>query len=120
MNKIIPPELRRELEQSAFSAYVDAAQSREHPSAHDRLSHGSRSAVAEVVGILIFRGWVRAPLTQEAVHGTKSGYEAGCRCEFCRDASNLHERAVRRWTGIQGDNKVRTTLARQNQESRSA
>ena len=100
----LPEELWPELYQAAFSAYVDAAQAAGH--AHVRLSEGSRAATRAVVETLRGAGHVREPLTWEAVHGTSSGYDAGCRCEYCTKAKNTIGASQRHWSKTQGHNKV--------------
>lgn len=95
----------QELGQAAFSAYVDAAQA--EGSIHNRLVAGSYAAARGVIGRLLERGDIRPPLVWEAVHGTRAGYESGCRCEYCRGAEQIYERSVRHWNKEQGHNKVR-------------
>jgi hypothetical protein len=91
--------------QAAFTAYVDAALGTEAP--HDRLSNGSRSAALAVAAVLRDAGLLRTAVRQPATHGTTSGYNTGCRCEFCTEARNLHQRAVRHNNEKQGHNKIR-------------
>lgn len=108
----LPSELQERIDRAAFSAYLDAAQSTKH--IHDRLSNGAEAAARAVVSVLDSEDLIRkhGSRPQAAVHGSKSGYEAGCDCEFCHDARLLAERALRYWTRVQGDNKVRIPEAR--------
>lgn len=94
-----------DLAQAAFTAYVDAALAEGH--AQSRLEAGSHAAARAVVGVLAGMGMIRPTLKWEATHGTGSGYDAGCRCDYCTKAKTLHGAAHRHWKKKQGHNKVR-------------
>ena len=94
-----------DLPQIAFTAYVDAAIWTMNP--HQRLEAGSRAAAEEVTSAVrnrIHEKWVMVE-QRRAVHGTNSGYQTGCRCEFCRGAKQIYDRAYKFHNGnnsIQG------------------
>ncbi len=84
-----------DLAQTAFSAYVDAAQDR-WVEPHDRLEAGSRAAAIAVHAHI---KQARIATLRVAKHGTYSGYSSGCRCEWCRDARRAYEGAFRFYDG---------------------
>ncbi len=95
-----------ELGQLAFTAYVDAALWTVEP--HQRLEAGSRAA-AEVVARKVRDVVVYERTKSErrrAVHGTNGGYHTGCRCQFCRDAKSVYERAYRFHKGANSIKKL--------------
>lgn len=105
MNLSVDEVMDQGLGQVAFSAYVDAAQA--EGQVHDRLTAGSYAAARAVIGQLIERGYIRPKLAWVATHGTVGGYDAGCRCEYCTDATALSQRARHHWKARQGHNRVR-------------
>ena len=88
-----------DLPQIAFSAYVDAALWTATP--HERLEAGSRAA-AEIVTSRV-RNRVQAAHERNAAHGTNAGYASGCRCQFCREAKRVYDRA---WRSNNGNNRI--------------
>ncbi len=94
-----------DLAQVAFTAYVDAAQWTIDP--HERLEAGSRAAAEQVTNRVRERVHAERVIAERrrAVHGTNSGYQTGCRCEFCRGAKQLYDRAYRFHNG---DNSIQS------------
>jgi hypothetical protein len=95
-----------DLAQTAFSAFVDAAQWTMDP--HQRLEAGSRAAAVAVKGQLNAERKAEklanpGPI-RVAKHGTYSGYSSGCRCSYCQDARRAYEGA---FSHYDGNNSVR-------------
>ena len=92
-----------DLPQMAFTAYVDAAIWTMDP--HERLAAGSRAAAEEVTSAVRNRIHEKRVVVERrrAVHGTNSGYQTGCRCEFCRGAKQIYDRSYRFHNG---DNSI--------------
>ena len=88
-----------DLAQTAFSAYVDAAQDR-WVEPHQRLEAGSRAAAIAVHAHIKQE---RRATRRVAKHGTYSGYSAGCRCKWCSDARRAYEGA---YYYLKGDNDL--------------
>lgn len=94
-----------DLAQTAFSAYVDAAQDK-WVEPHDRLQAGSRAAAIAVHAHI---KQDRREGQRVAKHGTYSGYSSGCRCKFCRDAKSAYEAAYRYHDGNNSVSNVALT-----------
>ena len=84
-----------DLAQIAFTAYVDAALWTMN--AHQRLEAGSEAAAKKVTSAVRGRIHTKRVIAERrrAVHGTNSGYQTGCRCDFCCDAKQIYDRAYR-------------------------
>lgn len=93
-----------ELTQVAFSAYLDTAM--DDGGGQAGRERGMRAAVLAVADRLETLGYVREPLTAAAVHGSRSGYQAGCRCQYCIEAGRVEGRARHYWSAQRGHNKV--------------
>lgn len=97
------------LEDAAWAAHIDAAQNERGTGSQAQAQAGVKGSVRAVVNLLTSWGW--APPTervrQSSVHGTRSAYQAGCRCRYCTGAALLYDRARHHWNREQGDNKWR-------------
>ena len=91
-----------DLPQMAFTAYVDAALWTMNP--HQRLEAGSEAAAEVVTSTVRNRIHAKRVVAERrrAVHGTNSGYQTGCRCEFCRGAKQIYDRAYKFHGGNNG------------------
>ncbi len=89
------------LAQTAFSAYVDAAQDK-WVEPHQRLEAGSRAAAIAVHG-QIRQERKENRVARVAKHGTYGGYSTGCRCKWCKAARRAYEGA---YYHTNGDNAV--------------